>query len=50
MEGQMLRKSAEGKLKAYFYTLLGYELYTYKSKEDKYHKTMHTLTGSFIEY
>jgi hypothetical protein len=55
-----LRKAAEGKLKRYWYCLLGKELYCnysslpnliigYKKKEDERHKDMHSLVGVFVK-
>lgn len=48
-EGEMLRKANETKLKKYWYSLLGKELYVYKSKAEKKHKGMHNLIGVFIK-
>lgn len=48
-EGEMLRKATETKLKKYWYSLLGKELYVYKSKQEKKHKGMHNLIGVFIK-
>ncbi len=47
-EGEMIRKTPEGKLKRYWYCLLGKELYVYKHQSDNKHKGMHTLLGTFI--
>lgn len=49
MEGEMIRKATETKLKRYWYCLLGKELYVYKGKKDEKHKSMHSLVGSFIK-
>jgi serine/threonine protein kinase len=45
----MLRKNADGKFKKYYHTLLGSELYVYKSKEEATHKQMNSLAGVFIK-
>lgn len=47
-EGEMMRKAKENKLKKYFYILEEKELYVYKKKTDKQHKTMVNLVGVFI--
>lgn len=44
----MLRKADEKKIRRYWYTLLGKELYVYKSKNEDRHKSMHSLVGGFI--
>lgn len=49
LEGDMLRKANETKLKSYWYCLLGKELYVYKTKNDERHKGMHNLIGVFIK-
>lgn len=49
IEGEMFRKAAKDKLKKYWFSLLGKELYCYKKKEDDKHKSMLTLVGVFIE-
>jgi hypothetical protein len=49
MEGEMIRKATETKLKRYWYTLLGKELYVYKNKDEEKHKSMHSLVGVFIK-
>lgn len=48
-EGEMVRKATETKLKKYWYSLLGNELYVYKSKNEEKHKGMHNLSGVFIK-
>lgn len=45
----MVRKATETKLKKYWYSLLGNELYVYKSKNEEKHKGMHNLSGVFIK-
>ena len=45
----MYRKTEDEKLKRYWYSLLGKEFYSYKKKEDKQHKDMHSLIGVFIK-
>lgn len=47
--GEMVRKANETKLKKYWYSLLGKELYVYKSKSEEKHKGMHNLVGVFIK-
>lgn len=47
-EGEMMRKAKENKLKKYYYILEDKELYVYKKKTDKQHKTMVNLVGVFI--
>lgn len=49
MEGEIIRKASETKLKRYWYTLLGRELYVYKTKSEDKHKSMHSLVGVFIK-
>ena len=39
----------DGKLKRYWYSLLGKELYCYKKKDDERHKDMHSLIGVFVK-
>ena len=48
-EGELIRKASETKLKKYWYTLLGKELYVYKKKAEDKHKGMHNLIGCFIK-
>ena len=48
LEGEMLRKATETKLKKYWYVLFGKELYMYKKKDNGNHKNMHNLIGVFI--
>jgi hypothetical protein len=45
----LYRKATEGKLKKYWYCLLGKELYCYKKKDDEKHKDMHSLVGVFVK-
>ena len=47
-EGEMLRKTPEGKFKKYWFCLLSKELYCYRKKDDEKHKNMHNLIGCFI--
>jgi serine/threonine protein kinase len=47
-DGEMVRKATETKLKKYWYSLLGQELYVYKKKDDEKHRGMHNLNGCFI--
>jgi hypothetical protein len=49
IEGEMFRKAGKDKLKKYWFSLLGKELYCYKHKQDDKHKSMLTLVGIFIE-
>lgn len=48
-EGEMIRKTPEGKFKRYWFCLLAKELYCYRKKEDEKHKTMNSLVGVFIK-
>lgn len=48
-EGELIRKTNEGKLKKYWYALLGKELYIYRSKAENKHKGMHSLVGVFVD-
>ena len=45
----MWRKASETKLKKYWYTLLGKELYVYRNKDDDKHKGFNNLIGVFIK-
>jgi hypothetical protein len=47
-EGEILRKTPEGKFKKYWFCLLGKELYCYRKRDDERHKGMHSLVGVFI--
>ena len=47
-EGEMLRKTPDGKFKKYWFCLLGKELYQYRKRDDEKHKGMHSLVGAFI--
>jgi len=49
MEGEMIRKAENNKLKRYWYNLIGKELYVFKRKTDEKHKSMHSLVGVFIK-
>ena len=49
IEGEMIRKANETKLKKYWYCLLGKELYVYKNRQEDKHKGMHNLVGVFIK-
>ncbi len=49
IEGEIIRKATETKLKRYWYCLLGQELYVYKKKDEEKHKSMHSLKGVFIK-
>jgi len=49
IEGEMIRKATETKLKRYWYCLLGKELYVYKNRKEEKHKSMHSLVGAFIK-
>jgi chlorite dismutase len=49
LEGELFRKATEGKLKRYWYCLLGKELYCYKKKDDERHKDMHSMVGVFCK-
>jgi hypothetical protein len=43
LEGELYRKITNTKLKKYWFTLLGKELYCYRRKEDDVHKKMYNL-------
>jgi len=49
IEGEIIRKATETKLKRYWYCLLGKELYVYKNKQEEKHKSMHSLIGCFLK-
>ena len=49
IEGEMIRKATETKLKKYWYCLLGKELYVYKNRREERHKSMHSLVSVFIK-
>ena len=49
IEGEMIRKASDTKLKKYWYCLLGKELYVYKNKNEERHKSMHSLVGVFLK-
>lgn len=49
IQGEMIRKATETRLKRYWYCLLGKELYVYKNKDEEKHKSMHSLVGVFIK-
>jgi len=49
IDGEMIRKATETKLKRYWYCLLGKELYVYKKQNEEKHKSMHPLVGVFIK-
>jgi len=48
-EGEIYRKAPEGKLKRYWFVLLGKEFYCYRKKDDPNHKTMHSLVGTYVK-
>jgi hypothetical protein len=49
MKGYMYRKTKDkSKIKKYWYTIVGHEMYSYKNEESKTHKTMHSMTGVYI--
>lgn len=49
LEGEIFKKQKKSyKLMAYWFILLGNELYCYKSKGDEKHKEMRSLSGVFI--
>src|SRR5688572_15428385 len=48
-EGEMLRKTPDGKFKRYWFCLLGKELYCYRKRDDERHKGMHNLTGTYVK-
>lgn len=49
IEGEMIRKANEHKLKKYWYCLIGKEIYVYKNRKEEKHKGMHSLVGVFIK-
>lgn len=48
IEGEMFRKAPEGKLKRYWFCLLGKELYCYRKQDEDKHKGMHSLVGVYV--
>jgi len=49
IKGYMYRKTKDkSKIKKYWYTIIGHEMYSYKSEESKTHKTMHSMAGVYI--
>lgn len=45
----MYRKTKDKtRIKKYWYTIVGTEMYSYKNEESKSHKTMHSMTGVYI--
>lgn len=44
----MFRKAPEGKLKRYWFCLLGKELYCYRKQDEDKHKGMHSLIGVYV--
>ena len=45
----MYRKTKDKtRIKKYWYTVVGTEMYSYKNEESKSHKTMHSMTGVYI--
>ena len=48
-EGEMLRKTPEGKFKRYWFCLLGKELYCYRKRDDEKHKGMHSFAGVYVK-
>lgn len=45
----MYRKTKDkSRIKKYWYTLVGHEMYSFKNEESKTHKTMHSMTGVYI--
>jgi len=48
IEGEMFRKAPEGKLKRYWFCLLGKELYCYRKQDEDKHKGMHSLIGVYV--
>ncbi|CDW83301.1 myosin light chain kinase [Stylonychia lemnae] len=48
-EGEMMRKTPEGKFKRYWFWLMSKELYCCRKKEDEKHKSMLSLTGVYIK-
>lgn len=49
IQGYMYRKTKDKtKIKKYWYTIVGHEMYSFKNEESKVHKTMHSMTGVYI--
>jgi hypothetical protein len=48
LEGEIIRKATETKLKKYWYSLIGKELYVFKNQSEEKHKGMHSLVGVFV--
>jgi len=45
----MYRKTKDkSRIKKYWYSIVGTEMYSYKNEESKNHKTMHSMTGVYI--
>jgi hypothetical protein len=47
-EGEILRKTPEGKFKKYWFCLIGKEIYCSRKRDDEKHKGMHSLVGVYI--
>jgi len=49
MKGYMYRKTKDkSRIKKYWYTIVGNEMYSFKNEESKTHKTMHSMNGVYI--
>lgn len=49
MKGYMYRKTKDKtRIKKYWYTIVGTEMYSFKNEESKDHKTMHSMGGVYI--
>jgi hypothetical protein len=49
VKGYMYRKTKDkSKIKKYWYTVIGSEMYSYKNEDSKNHKTMHSMGGVYI--
>jgi Ca2+-binding EF-hand superfamily protein len=49
IKGYMYRKTKDkSRIKKYWYTIVGSEMYSFKNDESKNHKTMHSMTGVYI--
>ena len=48
-EGQCYLKTKTDRYKEHWAVLTGYELYCYRQKDDKEHRVMHSMIGTFIK-
>jgi hypothetical protein len=45
----MYRKLTETRLKKYYFTLLGKELYCYRRQDDDHHRRLYNLSGLLVD-